>query len=239
MSTEQTSEKPTTEVFYEDSEAKEQTVIEGDKETKPTQETETAQPTGDKEPNKESESESESEAEGEKEKESEGDKDKPSEENALKDFKDLKIPKDVKMSEDAVKEVYEQAKELGLNKTQAQALLDAKSVSENIVLDRAMAQIESLKATWLEDFKKDPDIGGDRAIETAEHAKRAIDAFAGDKLKKTLDDSGFGNHPEMLRMLSKVGQKLLANDSFISGKSVTSKSKSTADVFYGESNNQF
>lgn len=230
MSTEETSKKENTEVFYEESEAKDQSgEDQGDKETKPEQQAED-QSTGDKDESqsKEENSNSEDEAEGE------GKEDKTADKEELK-VEDLKVPDGVQLNAETVKEVYEQAKELGLNKTQAQAFLEARSVTQEQVESMAKASVESLKSVWLEEFKNDPEIGGDKALETAEHAKRAVEAFATEEFRKTLDDTGFGNHPEMLRMFSKIGKKMIANDSFISGKPVSTSTKSTADIFYGES----
>lgn len=231
MSTEETSEKQNTEVFYEESEAKDQNVSteEGDKETKPT-ETED-QTTGDKDESKnkeESESDSESEAEGEGAKDSEADK------AELKSADDLKVPDNAQLNAETVKEVYEQAKELGLNKSQAQAFLESRVVTDQLVEERAQLAVEHMKKQWLEDFKNDPEIGGDKALETAEHSKRFIDAYASDALKKVLDESPLGNHPEMLRAFAKAGKAMIANDSFISGKPVSTGKKSTADIFYSE-----
>lgn len=227
--TEETSEKTTTEVFYETSEAKEQGVNEGEKETKPNEE---AAATQDSE--KDEAQSKESDDKGEAEGEGEGKKDeKPADDLELKSVEDLKIAEGAQLNAETVKEVYEQAKELGLNKAQAQAFLESRTVTNEMVQDRAKAAVEDLKQQWLNDFMNDPEIGGDKAVETAEHAKRAIDAFASESFKKVLDESQFGNHPEMLRMFSKVGQKMIANDSFISGKPATGTPKSTADLFYG------
>lgn len=228
--TEETSEKTTTEVFYEESEAKGTGEDQGDKETKPNEEIPTPQDSDkDKAESKESDSESEAEGEGNKDEAGKGDEKL----DELKSVDDLKLEDGAQLNAETLKEVFEQAKELGLNKTQAQAFLESRSVTQSMIEDKAAAAVENLKQQWLKDFMNDPEIGGDKAVETAEHAKRAIDAFASESFKKTLDESQFGNHPEMLRMFSKIGQQMVANDSFISGRTVVASKKSTADIFYG------
>lgn len=238
MSTEQTSEKTNTEVFYEGSEAEkqppvtEEKVNEGDKETKPEEtkvegdKTAEAKPEGDKEQSEQEKTKTESEAD------SEGKKDE-AQKLELKEVKDLTLPKDSKLTEAEVQATFDQAKELGLNKTQAQAFLEAKSINEEAIQERALAEVEGHKAAWLAEFKADPELGGDNAVETSEHAKRAIDKFGSERFKKLLDDTGAGNHIEFLRVFSNIGKQLLASDSFISGKPSTTEVKSTADLMYG------
>jgi hypothetical protein len=49
-----------------------------------------------------------------------------------------------------------------------------------------------------------------------DYAKRAFAQFASPELSQLMDESGLGNHPEMLRAFSKVGE-ILGEDSLVVG----------------------
>ena len=110
-------------------------------------------------------------------------------------------------------------RELGLSNDQAGKLLPlAQSVMQrtqesllNHFADAAAAQ----KRAWAEEFAADPEIGGARRAESEHLAARGLDALGfseGHPFRQALADSGFGNHPDMIRAFRRLGQ-LLSEDS--------------------------
>ena len=61
---------------------------------------------------------------------------------------------------------------------------------------------------WEKEAMADSEIGGDKYQENLAQAVRAIEAFGSDALKKALDESGLGSHPEMIRFAMKAGAQL-------------------------------
>lgn len=81
---------------------------------------------------------------------------------------------------------------------------------------QAQAEREAVLADWETQTKTDKEIGGDKFEASMASANKAIDQFASPDFRKFLDDTGLGNHPEMARMLSKIGQAI-SEDSFVGG----------------------
>jgi len=109
-------------------------------------------------------------------------------------------------------------RELGLSNDQAGKLLPlAQGVMQRTqetllahFADAAAAQ----KRAWAEEFAADPEIGGGRARESEHLAARGLDALGfteGHPFRAALADSGFGNHPDMIRAFRRLGE-LLAED---------------------------
>jgi len=59
---------------------------------------------------------------------------------------------------------------------------------------------------WIKTFQNDPEIGGDEAAQkkTLSEAKRVVVALGGDSLMKAIDETGAGDHPEVIRAFYKL-----------------------------------
>jgi hypothetical protein len=136
---------------------------------------------------------------------------------------------------EAVDRVAEFAKTNKLTQEQAQAILDAQSKEQAGYVERQQKEIENLKSEWLEEAKRDKEVGGEKLKENAELATRFVEKFGSKELKEFLENTGYGQNVEVIRMLSKA-QKQFENDSFVHGKDMGGgQKKSTAEVLYGES----
>ena len=146
----------------------------------------------------------------------------------------LKLPDGSLLDAKAVEGIASFAKEQGLSQTQAEKLL----LREHEAVARFVeGQNESLNTStkqWVEQVQNDSELGGVELPKNVETAKRAIMVFGSEELKKQLNESGLGNHPEFVRFCYRVG-KAMANDSFERGGSGTSSKKDMAEVFYGKS----
>lgn len=144
---------------------------------------------------------------------------------------DLKLDGDSKLKQEDLDGIVEFSKKHGLSNDVATELLKEKDSIVNGFLNQLKSNHEKQVNEWLETSKNDSEIGGENLKETAELAKRAIEQFGSDSLLDLLDQSGYGNHPEVLRIFSKVG-KLIQDDKIIMpGKSGVQRSK--ADILYG------
>jgi hypothetical protein len=102
-------------------------------------------------------------------------------------------------------------KELGLSNEQANKLMPVVGeYAKRIVAERdekLMGTILEQRKDWLETARKDPEIGGNNWDATMREGARALDQLGfpkGSPLRNALDESGFGNHPEMIRFAAKV-----------------------------------
>lgn len=181
------------------------------------------QPEGEKSEETEGESKEE---EGSSE-ESEGEKKEASEEIKY----DLKMPGETLLKEGVVDEIVSMAKEQGLSNEQAQKILDMQSE----VVSGYQAQVEQTHSeqieAWGEEIKADKELGGENLTKNAELAKRAVTELVGEDFLVELDQTGFGNHPKLFKMLVNVGKQMYADDLVLPGAQ-PNQPKSMADVFY-------
>jgi len=61
---------------------------------------------------------------------------------------------------------------------------------------------------WLNEAKADDEIGGDKFDSNVATAIKALDTWGTDTLRQKLDESGLGNHPDLLRLLVRAGTAL-------------------------------
>ena len=105
------------------------------------------------------------------------------------------------------------AKELNLSQDAAQRLLDTVGPK---MAERQMAQIEAVRMGWAETSKSDREFGGEKLSENLSVAKKALDAFGTNELRALLNESGLGNHPEVIRFMFRAG-KAISEDRMVTG----------------------
>lgn len=66
---------------------------------------------------------------------------------------------------------------------------------------------------WRQEAADDPQLGGERLAATVARAQLALDRFDTDKsIGRLLEESGYGNHPAVLRFFSRLADSLLEDD---------------------------
>lgn len=148
---------------------------------------------------------------------------------------ELKLPKDSQLSVEKVSEVKEFAKTNKLTNEQAQAILERENAVIAGFKESQQAEYEAETKKWIDAVKSDKELGGEKFKETSEVARRAIEKLGSEAFKKALNDTGLGNHPELIRFAYNVG-KILQDDKFEEGQSFKKGGrKSTAEVLFGPS----
>jgi hypothetical protein len=109
----------------------------------------------------------------------------------------------------------EAAKKANLTQDAAQGLL---AEVAPVMAARQAAQIEAAKTAWAESSKADKEFGGEKLQANLAVAQKAMDAFGSPELKTLLNESGLGNHPEVIRLLFKAGNAI-SEDRFRGGSS--------------------
>ena len=105
----------------------------------------------------------------------------------------------------------EVAKDLDLSQDAAQKVLD--KVAPVIQAKQAKAVDES-KANWATESQSDEEFGGENLGANLEIAKSSLKEFGTDALKSLLQESGLGNHPEIIRFMYRAG-KAISEDSYV------------------------
>ena len=166
---------------------------------------------------------------GDNEGEGEGDGEAPDE----YDFTDV-LPEGMEMDQglaDAVSPVF---KDLGLSQEQANKLVE---VYAGAMQEQAQASADAAKelvSGWKDTAKQDKEIGLNNWKDSVDAANAAIRTFGTPELvQDVMIGQGMGNHPEVIRMFSRIG-KAIADDSLVTGEATdTSGDVDQAEVWYG------
>lgn len=145
---------------------------------------------------------------------------------------DLKLPEGSQLDAARVEKIASFAKERGLSNEQAQVILERESSAVNEHVEAQKAQFEQRKAGWMSEIQADKEIGGEAFKENAERAKRVVDRFGSDTFKKILNDTGLGNHPELVRLFSRIGKDMAEDRMVLPNASSSGEAKRIQDVFY-------
>ncbi len=139
-------------------------------------------------------------------------------------------PQEGRVYDDAIIAVYSDvARELNLSNEDAQKMLDKVAP---VMAERQLAQIDAVKTEWESSAKTDKEFGGDKLTENLGTAKKALEAFGTPELKTLLNESGLGNHPEVIRLLYRAG-KAISEDKFVGGRQAAPGTNgSLADKLY-------
>lgn len=151
---------------------------------------------------------------------------------------DLKMPKDSALSDAHVENLSLYAKEKGLSNEQAQELLERESKAVSEYSASVYEKQKQMADGWAEQASKDAEIGGEAFKQNAELAKRVVERFATDDFRKELSKTGLGNHPELLRIFTRIG-KAMAPDTLIpGGQRPPGQKKTTEEILYGNSSKE-
>lgn len=112
-----------------------------------------------------------------------------------------------------IEQFSEVARELNLPQDAAQKVLDKMAPA---IASRQAEQVQAVREQWANDARADKEFGGDKLTENLSYAKKAMDQFATPELRTLLNDSGLGNHPEVIRTFVRVG-KTISEDGFVKG----------------------
>lgn len=136
---------------------------------------------------------------------------------APESYEDFKFADDQTLPEGLGDEIKSLAKDLNLSQEQAQKLAEFELKRTASDAESQKAHLEKLSSEWVTAAKTDKEFGGEKLTANLAVAKRGLDSFASPELKALLDASGFGNHPEVIRMFFKVGTQISADGTFVGG----------------------
>ncbi|WP_028970150.1 hypothetical protein [Sphingomonas sp. URHD0057] len=139
---------------------------------------------------------------------------------------------------DVLAEATPVLKELNLTNEQADKLTPIAAQLVKKTMDRAEQAVTDRaiqnRKDWAEAFDKDEKIGGANKEQTIKDAAKAFDHYGlkkGEGLRLLLDESGLGNHPDLIRFVSAVGRDL-AEGTHDRGSHVTTP-KTPEGALYG------
>lgn len=147
-------------------------------------------------------------------------------------YEDFKVPEGYTLDPAAVAEVAPLFKELGLSQEKAQKLIDAQTKINQKAAEDATKAWNDLRAGWVSEAKADKEIGGDKFDQNVALAKKAMEKLGTPKLAEALNQTGMGDHPELIRFMVKLGG-LVADDKLHFGSASGATPKTAAEIMYG------
>lgn len=131
---------------------------------------------------------------------------------------ELTAPDGMTIDDALLAEVTPVFKELGLSNDAANKLMPLASTFAERLFTAQTDAHKAMTADWAKEAKADKDLGGANWGETESLVAKALDQFGaaeGSDFRKLLDDTGLGNHPEMIRMFRKIGERLGEGGDFV------------------------
>lgn len=144
--------------------------------------------------------------------------------SAPEQYEEFKSPEGVTIDSQALEDFTEVARELNLSQDDAQKVIDKMAPAMAARNEEVMSQ---LREQWLSDTSSDKEFGGEKLNENLGMAKKALDTFGSPELTQLLNETGLGNHPEVIRVFYRAG-KAISEDGFVKGKGTEAREQDPA-----------
>lgn len=164
----------------------------------------------------------------------EGDKDKDEPQGAPEAYEDFTVPEGVELDTTVLGKFKDVAKELNLPQGAAQKVADLGVELAQSWVEKAQSDFAELTASWVEEAKADKEIGGDALPQNLAVAKKAVDTYGTPAFAALLEQYKLGDHPEMIRLLAKVG-RTVSEDTPVGGGNAEPARKA-ANVLFPDMN---
>jgi hypothetical protein len=124
---------------------------------------------------------------------------------------EFKAPEGKEYDPETLTRFSDVARKHNLTQESAQSLLDDLAP---MVAERQAQVLDSLRTEWAESSQADKEFGGAAIKENLAVAKQAMEKFGTPELRTLLNESGLGNHPEVIRFMFRAG-KAISEDKFV------------------------
>lgn len=155
----------------------------------------------------------------------------PPVEGAPEEYADFTVPEGMALTE-SIETLKAFAKEKNLSQEETQKLVDMGTQAVQRTENAFKEHITAARTQWTEASKTDKEFGGDALSESVAVARKALDTFGTQELSSMLHESGLGNHPEVIRLLYRVGKAVSEDRMIPGGKKPEGAGKTAADAFY-------
>lgn len=139
-------------------------------------------------------------------------------------YTEFAMPEGVNMDPMAISSFSEVAKELNLSQGAAQKMIDKMAPA---MASRQAELLTQARTEWASAASADKEYGGDKLSANLAVAKKAMDQFGTPELRELLNQSGLGNHPEVIRVFYRAG-KAISEDHFVMGQGAPGASNDPA-----------
>lgn len=152
-------------------------------------------------------------------------------EGAPEKYETFTAPEGVTLDQELLGKFSTTAKELNLSQVGAQKLFDLAAENAKAIVAQQQEQARKTREGWVNELKADKEFGGEKFGATVLSAQRTLGKFGSPKLMADLEDSGFGDNAELIRLLTRV-DKATREDTIVDGDPAGADPKSAAETIY-------
>ena len=151
---------------------------------------------------------------------------------------DLKLPDNMLISDEYLTVLKAEAKKKGLTNEAAQEYLDSQHRAVDTYHQSLMGKFEAERDGWVKTAEADKEIGGDGFKENVEVSRRLIKEVASKEFyekvlaPKSEGGLGYGDHPEMVRIFTRLAKKGFAEDKAVHGTGANAENQSLEKRLY-------
>lgn len=143
---------------------------------------------------------------------------------------EIALPDGLQLDEAVFTKAEPVLRELNLTNEQATKLA---SVIAEVRASESEAFVQQVQE-WGNATAADPEIGGKALGENLAAGRRALATHGTPELRALLDNTGLGNHPEVVRFFTRIGKTIPVEDKVVNGERSGSSTKSFAERIYGK-----
>jgi len=121
---------------------------------------------------------------------------------------EITLPEGVEVDKGVLDAFRPVAAELGLDSEKASKLAGWYAEQQQQAQAAAADASKQLAAQWVDSIKSDPDFGGQKFEATIANAKRGLVMGGSPALTALLEQTGLGNHPEIIKFAARFGAGL-------------------------------
>ena len=159
----------------------------------------------------------------------------PAEEAVPVAYEPFVLPPGVEVDTAALEQAQSLFAEARLSQPQAQKLVDLYAGKMSELVQRQRVAAESRQMAWIAEVKNDPDLGGRRFEQARAAAQRALGRFGTPQLRRSLDELGVSNSPQLFRFFVRVGQAV--SEDRYAGRGLDASERSAAETLYPDIHN--
>lgn len=119
---------------------------------------------------------------------------------------EIKLPDGVKADEAMLSGFKQLAKESGLKGEVAQKVVDMYVAAQQAAEKKAVEAYETERQGWAKALETDKEFGGKDMAANKAIARKAVAKYGTPELRQLFEETGLGNHPELVRFFYRVGK---------------------------------
>ncbi len=160
-----------------------------------------------------------------------GEKEGEGKQGAPEAYEDFTFSEGVKVDAEAVETFKTLAKEHNLSQADAQKFADLGGKLSQQWETKLQDSMKAARTEWVNQAKTDKEFGGDKLNENLAVAKKGLDTFGTPELRQLLNESGFGDHPEVIRVFHRIGKAISEDSKLVTGN-IPTAGKTPDQILY-------